>query len=261
MWHDRFTRKSRTARTRTGNRRNIPPDVRREIFERDESCCQYCHKRLDEKEYEIDHLVPVALGGVHEMTNFVTACGECNRKKSDMTPEAFAAQIGLKVAGFPVHGDAILDNASLPWQIQVIRKRVYDRMRSSTPRMTGARAHKRVEREFRRDLSRTPEGRAIETQAPTIPGHARAMAPEIDVIATTPAEHLLLIELSKSATTRNLIGTVLVRGCDVIKKVQLLATSTDDEPLRIRLNQALLRLKKEQGSKENAKCASHGAPA
>ena len=51
------------------------------------------------------------------------------------------------------------------------------------------------------------------------------MLPEIDTVAKTPDERILLIELAKSANTRNLIGTVLTRECDVVARVESMAQS------------------------------------
>lgn len=51
------------------------------VFERDDYTCQYCKERGGK--LECDHVVPVAKGGVHAISNLVTACFSCNRAKRD----------------------------------------------------------------------------------------------------------------------------------------------------------------------------------
>ncbi|MFA9405812.1 MAG: HNH endonuclease [Anaerolineales bacterium] len=53
--------------------------TKKEIFRRDGFTCQYCGKSY--KHLTIDHVIPRHLGGVHEWSNLVTACPQCNMKK------------------------------------------------------------------------------------------------------------------------------------------------------------------------------------
>lgn len=61
----------------------VPPVNRREVLRRDNHACQYCgsHKHLT-----LDHVIPVSKGGLHTWDNVVTACEQCNQRKSDRTP-------------------------------------------------------------------------------------------------------------------------------------------------------------------------------
>lgn len=61
--------------------------TRHNIFERDHSTCQYCGKRFDRKELNIDHIVPRQRGGLTTWTNVVCSCLDCNRRKGSRTPE------------------------------------------------------------------------------------------------------------------------------------------------------------------------------
>ncbi len=54
------------------------------IAYRDSFTCQFCGSSPGYAEIEIDHLVPVALGGSDSDANLVAACVKCNRHKSDM---------------------------------------------------------------------------------------------------------------------------------------------------------------------------------
>lgn len=58
--------------------------TRREIFDRDNGHCKHCNIELHYKPYgfEIDHIVPISLGGPDTRANVLLACRSCNRKKA-----------------------------------------------------------------------------------------------------------------------------------------------------------------------------------
>jgi 5-methylcytosine-specific restriction endonuclease McrA len=60
------------------------PLSRRALFARDNHECAYCEEGVAET---VDHVDPKAHGGKHEWTNVVSACGPCNWRKRDRTPE------------------------------------------------------------------------------------------------------------------------------------------------------------------------------
>lgn len=62
--------------------RSISKRLRFEVFKRDEFACQYCGATPPGSVLEVDHIDPVALGGLDEMDNLITACFACNRGKS-----------------------------------------------------------------------------------------------------------------------------------------------------------------------------------
>lgn len=59
------------------------PWNRRRMLERDNWTCAYCggHART------VDHVMPQSRGGGNTWMNTVAACGPCNNKKADRTPE------------------------------------------------------------------------------------------------------------------------------------------------------------------------------
>ncbi|WP_103667602.1 HNH endonuclease [Pseudanabaena sp. BC1403] len=62
---------------------NLPPEVRKYVFERDNYQCQSCQKiDLTTKNLQVDHIIPLAQGGTNEFSNFQTLCAKCNREKS-----------------------------------------------------------------------------------------------------------------------------------------------------------------------------------
>jgi len=53
------------------------------ILRRDQYICQYCGKVGNPSSLTIDHIKPRSLGGITTWENCVTACFDCNNKKSN----------------------------------------------------------------------------------------------------------------------------------------------------------------------------------
>ena len=236
---NRFTHESKTSRGR------IRKEIKESVYERDGNRCQYCFKPFDRSQLTIDHLVPLASGGLDEITNYVTCCLDCNQSKADKPLAEFARSLGIEVERLPVHGDPVIDNADLPIEIRILRKRIYDHSRSKNRPIGGKSAQKKIEKQYRRAFWETPEGMALEDQFPDLPGQVRVMIPEIQTIAGDTASFVLLLELAKSAKTRNLIGTILTKDKDVVKIVEAMTAKTNDEQLKKRIQQAWQRFGRE----------------
>jgi hypothetical protein len=54
---------------------------RAKLYARDSGICGICRKSAPEKGWEMDHIVPIALGGPHIWSNVQVAHRTCNRKK------------------------------------------------------------------------------------------------------------------------------------------------------------------------------------
>lgn len=59
------------------------PFSKKNVMIRDGFICQYCGAQ---KELTIDHVTPVSRGGKSTFENCVTACKDCNNRKSDKLP-------------------------------------------------------------------------------------------------------------------------------------------------------------------------------
>jgi 5-methylcytosine-specific restriction endonuclease McrA len=59
--------------------------------------CPYCNLRVAEKGYHLDHIVPVARGGISAEDNLVYVCVPCNQKKRSLGLTVFAKQEGIAV--------------------------------------------------------------------------------------------------------------------------------------------------------------------
>ena len=235
---DRFTRDSRHGRG------NIAKSTRRKVYQRDRFICQFCRRRYAPRELTIDHLVPLDRGGLDEITNYVSCCRTCNQEKANLPLEKFAASLDIPLGSLPVHGDPVIDNEDLPIQIRRLRRMIFDQYRKEKLRLGGNQAQKKLEKAYRTSFWETAEGRALEETFPALPGHARIMIPEIKTIATSAREFWLLVELSKSANTRNLIGTTLTKGCGIEKRFRESIAKTRNPSTKKRMQQALVRFEK-----------------
>lgn len=67
------------------SRKAISKSARFRVFARDGFRCQYCGLSAPDVELQVDHVEPVAKGGAHHESNFITACSHCNAGKRDMS--------------------------------------------------------------------------------------------------------------------------------------------------------------------------------
>ncbi len=61
--------------------------TRKGIYERDDYTCQYCGKKFESEDLNLDHVEPRSRGGKNTWENLVCSCIECNRKKKARTPK------------------------------------------------------------------------------------------------------------------------------------------------------------------------------
>lgn len=59
----------------------ISDELRKKVFERDNYECKYKLWGCTKKAEEVDHIIPVAKGGLTIEDNLISACLNCNRKK------------------------------------------------------------------------------------------------------------------------------------------------------------------------------------
>jgi hypothetical protein len=75
---------------------------RRTVWERDGQMCHYCGKPLTFDECTVDHVWPLALGGVDANWNLVAACKPCNGELDDRTDKCPCA-LCIDAASRAVH--------------------------------------------------------------------------------------------------------------------------------------------------------------
>ena len=56
--------------------------VRLVVYERDGGVCMKCGKRVDQREFHVDHIIPISKGGDEwDLKNLELSCVKCNLKK------------------------------------------------------------------------------------------------------------------------------------------------------------------------------------
>jgi predicted RNA-binding protein with TRAM domain len=188
---------------------------RTEVYERDDYTCQYCRSQFERSSLTLEHVVPVNKGGIDDPINYITACRSCNSSKRDEILEGFLSRrndLNVNPEDLPIHGDIILDTVELPSICREIRFEVYTDMRESG-QLSGSSAYKKLEKNFRKRLWQTEYGKALDDKYPSLPGHAMASIPLIEYLEPNENSplHGLLIEFTKSASTRRLIDEIVRR--------------------------------------------------
>ena len=78
-------------------RKAISKKLRFDIFKRDGFKCQYCGCFPPNVVLEVDHIVPVFIGGENNIENLTTSCFDCNRgkgaKELNVLPEKTADKV------------------------------------------------------------------------------------------------------------------------------------------------------------------------
>lgn len=75
-------RKRRERKKKNGIFRVTKKDLLR-LLRRQRHCCYQCGTDLRKTRKQIDHIIPISLGGVHSIGNIAWACYKCNRHKHD----------------------------------------------------------------------------------------------------------------------------------------------------------------------------------
>lgn len=82
-------------------RRNLfevaPAFSKRKLLRRDRYTCAYCAQVFAERYLQCEHILPESRGGGWTWMNLVSACGACNGRKADRTPE----EAGMPLAYLP----------------------------------------------------------------------------------------------------------------------------------------------------------------
>jgi 5-methylcytosine-specific restriction endonuclease McrA len=63
-------------------------DQRIRVLKRDGYTCQYCGGEAT----QVDHVIPRAVGGGHDLDNLVACCAPCNTRKGARSEGSFLAQ-------------------------------------------------------------------------------------------------------------------------------------------------------------------------
>jgi 5-methylcytosine-specific restriction endonuclease McrA len=73
--------------------------TRRNLMIRDQYQCQYCGRRPNQRDLNVDHIIPRSRGGLDSWENLVVSCRACNLRKGRRTPP----EAGMHLLSTPHH--------------------------------------------------------------------------------------------------------------------------------------------------------------
>ena len=74
-------------------RRKITKAERQQVYEKYSGHCAYCGKEIEIKDMQVDHMIPLWIGGADEMSNYMPSCRQCNHYKRGNSLEGFREMI------------------------------------------------------------------------------------------------------------------------------------------------------------------------
>jgi 5-methylcytosine-specific restriction endonuclease McrA len=74
-------------------RRSFKREERKYIYDKADGYCQLCGKKLKFEDATMDHIVPLSMGGVDDLSNLQLACEPCNKFKDNILPAEFLQRI------------------------------------------------------------------------------------------------------------------------------------------------------------------------
>jgi 5-methylcytosine-specific restriction endonuclease McrA len=69
--------------------RRYIPRAKLRLLSNQQWSCYFCRRSLTKENSTLDHLTPLARGGLSEGGNLVAVCFDCNQEKEDMTEEEY----------------------------------------------------------------------------------------------------------------------------------------------------------------------------
>lgn len=87
------TRTYPTTGRKKKNRKHYFEDVRKMLYNKADGRCQLCGRQIAYIDMTLDHIAPLAMGGVDEVENLACTCFTCNQFKGSILPDDFQDRI------------------------------------------------------------------------------------------------------------------------------------------------------------------------
>jgi 5-methylcytosine-specific restriction endonuclease McrA len=88
--------RNRRARIKQAPGKHTAADIRR-LFESQQGLCACCAVDIS-KGYDVDHVMPIKLGGSNGPDNLQLLCQKCNRRKNDLHPDEWMRRVKARIA-------------------------------------------------------------------------------------------------------------------------------------------------------------------
>jgi len=84
--------------------------IQQKVWARDGFQCLYCGAKMGDVQMTVDHFIPLEMGGDNDLSNYISACKRCNKKKGAIGPTTFCKQEVLDYDGLwqYLHGKSSL---------------------------------------------------------------------------------------------------------------------------------------------------------
>lgn len=70
-------------------RRKLSKTERQEVYQKCQGHCAYCGCDLKYIDMQVDHVIPLRIGGADELNNMLPACRSCNHYKATFDVEEY----------------------------------------------------------------------------------------------------------------------------------------------------------------------------
>lgn len=90
--------KPKEPKEKARKRRKLLPAEREMIYKAMDGRCAYCGKKIDQKDMCVDHVIPLAAGGLDDLENMRCSCRACNHYKATMSISAFRRMLSKEPA-------------------------------------------------------------------------------------------------------------------------------------------------------------------
>lgn len=95
---------------------SFTPAQRSEIYRKTEGHCYLCGDFVDFTAFEVEHKLPLALGGTNDMENLFCSCHDCNSMKGSIAPTDLMQKM-KQILLYQAEGNSKRGKKSLKWKL------------------------------------------------------------------------------------------------------------------------------------------------
>jgi hypothetical protein len=82
-----YSKRIATKNSTKVKKKNLKKQDKINILSKTGNCCHICGQELDVSNFQVDHIVPLSIGGSSEIENCLAACNLCNSYRWNYLPE------------------------------------------------------------------------------------------------------------------------------------------------------------------------------
>ena len=95
LWERKNNGADNIKRNKNGKikRKKYSKSARKLIYNKANGCCQLCGRKITFEQMTVDHIIPLVMNGVDDVSNLQCTCEVCNKFKGAILPEDFLNRI------------------------------------------------------------------------------------------------------------------------------------------------------------------------